>query len=186
MTETNAHPQGPQSREGELMKKLLFIVGVIAASLSLVVGIATAARTSSSAAAKVSVASTGLGRILVDGRGHTLYLFAKDSRGKSTCVGGCAAFWPPLIATGKPLAGPGVKSKLLGTTRRADGRLQVTYNHHPLYSFVKDARKGDTKGEELVAFGGEWYALSAAGAKVQNAAAPADGSGDGGGYGNGY
>ena len=168
------------------MKKLLFIVGVIAAGLSLVVGIATAARTSSSAAAKVSVASTGLGRILVDGRGHTLYLFAKDSRGKSTCVGGCAAFWPPLIATGKPLAGPGVKSKLLGTTRRADGRLQVTYNHHPLYSFVKDARKGDTKGEELVAFGGEWYALSADGAKVQNTAAPADGSGDGGGYGNGY
>jgi predicted lipoprotein with Yx(FWY)xxD motif len=168
------------------MKKLLFSVGVIAAALSLVVGAASAARTSSSAAAKVSVASTGLGRILVDGRGHTLYLFAKDSRGKSTCGGACAAFWPPLIAAGKPLAGPGVKSKLLGTTRRADGRLQVTYDHHPLYSFAKDMRRGDTNGEELDAFGAKWYALSAAGAKVENATAPAPGYGSGGGYGNGY
>ena len=78
-----------------------------------------------------------------------------------------------------------MKSKLLGTTRRADGRLQVTYNHHPLYSFAKDVRKGDTKGEELDTFGAEWYALSAAGAKV-HATAPSGGYGDGGGYGNGY
>ena len=95
------------------MKKLLFSAGVIAAALSLVVGVASAARTSSRAAARVSVAGTGLGRILVDGRGHTLYLFARDTRGKSSCAGQCAAFWPPLIAAGKPLAGgPGVKSKL--------------------------------------------------------------------------
>jgi predicted lipoprotein with Yx(FWY)xxD motif len=165
------------------MKKLLLSVGVIAAALSLV-GVASAARTSSGAAARVSVASTGLGRILVDGRGHTLYLFAKDDRGKSTCAGACAAFWPPLIAAGKPLAGPGVKSKLLGTTRRADGRLQITYNHHPLYSFAKDVHKGDTKGEELDTFGAAWYALSAAGARVENATSPAGGYGDG--YGNRY
>lgn len=159
------------------MKKLLFSIGVIAAAVSLVVGVASAARTSSAAAAKVSVAGTGLGRILVDGRGHTLYLFAKDTRGKSTCAGACAGFWPPLIAAGKPLAGLGVKAKLLGTTRRADGRLQVTYNHHPLYSFTKDVRKGDTNGEGLDVFGAKWYALSAAGARVQNATAPANNAG---------
>jgi predicted lipoprotein with Yx(FWY)xxD motif len=163
------------------MKNLLLTFGIIAAFLSLV-GVASATRTSSSATAKVSVASTGLGRILVDGRGHTLYLFAKDRHGKSTCTGACAAFWPPLIAAGKPVAGPGVKSTLLGTARRADGRLQVTYNHHPLYTFAKDARRGDTNGEGLDVYGAEWYALSAAGTKVEsNNAAMSDN-----GYGNGY
>jgi predicted lipoprotein with Yx(FWY)xxD motif len=166
------------------MKNILFSFGALLLALSFVVGVgaASAAGTSPSAAAKVSVASTGLGRVLVDGRGHTLYLFAKDMRGKSTCSGACAAFWPPLISAGKPLAGPGVNSTRLGTTKRADGRLQVTYNHHPLYLFAKDARKGDTKGEGLEAFGAEWYAVSAAGAKVENQSAPAGGYG----YGNGY
>jgi predicted lipoprotein with Yx(FWY)xxD motif len=166
------------------MKSMLFGLGVIAAALSLAVGfgLASAASASPSAAAKVSVASTGLGRILVDARGHTLYLFAKDKRGKSTCSSACAMFWPPLVTAGKPLAGPGVKSTLLGTTRRADGRLQVTYNHHPLYAFAKDLHKGDTKGEALDVFGAEWYAVSPAGAKVDNESAMPGGYG----YGNGY
>lgn len=158
------------------MKNLLISVGAFAAALSLGVGIASAARTSSSAATKVSLASTGLGRILVDGRGHTLYLFTKDALGKSTCSGACAVYWPPLIATGKPLAGAGVKAKLLGTTRRADGRLQVTYGHHPVYAFAQDARKGDTNGEGLNIYGGEWYALSAAGSKVENDTAATGGN----------
>jgi hypothetical protein len=55
---------------------------------------------------------------------------------------------------------------MLGTTRRADGRLQVTYNHHPLYRFLKDTKKGQTNGEQLNAFGGVWYAVSPAGARV--------------------
>ena len=84
----------------------------------------------------------------------------------------------------------GAKASLLGTTKRADGRLQVTYNHHPLYTFVKDTRKGQTNGEEVDAFGAEWYALSPAGTKVENnqvksssedSSAPAAS-----GYGNGY
>ena len=118
----------------------------------------------------VSTATTSLGRILVDPRGRTLYLFAKDKRGKSTCSGKCASAWPPLIASGKPLAGAGAKASLLGTTRRADGRLQVTYNHHPLYTFVKDTRKGQTNGEGIDAFGAEWDALSPVGTKVENEA----------------
>ena len=161
------------------MKNLLISVGALAVALSLVVGVASAATASSSAAAKVSIASTGLGRILVDGRGRTLYLFTKDAHGKSTCSGACAGFWPPLIATGKPLAGAGIKAKLLGTTRRADGRLQVTYGHHPLYAFAQDARRGDTRGEGLNVYGGEWYALSAAGTKVENDTSAARGSGYG-------
>ena len=110
--------------------------------------------------------NSGLGRILVDGRGHTLYLFAGDKHGNSSCTGQCAGFWPPLIASGRPLATSGAKASLLGTSKRPDGRLQVTYNHHPLYTFVKDTRKGQTNGEAVNAFGAKWYAVSAAGAKV--------------------
>jgi predicted lipoprotein with Yx(FWY)xxD motif len=148
------------------MKSLLLIAGVIAA-VSLTVGLSAASASSHSTGTKVGLASTGLGRILVDGRGHTLYLFAKDTPGRSTCTGGCAAFWPPLIASGRPAATAGAKASLLGTTRRADGRLQVTYDRHPVYAFVKDVRRGQTNGEEINAFGGEWYALSPAGTKVE-------------------
>ena len=125
----------------------------------------------------VSTAKTSLGRILVNSSGHTLYLFGKDRNGKSACAGMCATFWPPLIAAGKPSAGAGTRASLLGTTRRADGRRQVTYNHHPLYTFVKDKRKGQTNGEGLNAFGAKWYAVSPAGARVVRKVAPPAGNG---------
>jgi len=105
-------------------------------------------------------------RILVDGRGDTLYLFAKDRNGQSACSGSCAGYWPPLIAVGKPRAGAGVTVALLGTTRRADGRLQITYRHHPLYTYVSDTSKGQTNGQGLDASGGKWWAVSPAGNKI--------------------
>jgi predicted lipoprotein with Yx(FWY)xxD motif len=130
--------------------------------------------------ATVSTAKTGLGRILVNSSGRTLYLFEKDRRGMSACTGQCASFWPPLVTKAKPRATGGAKASLLGTTRRADGRLQVTYNHHPVYTFAEDTKKGQTKGEGMDVFGAEWYALSTAGAKVVKASPPSSG---GGGYG---
>ncbi|HVH00934.1 MAG TPA: hypothetical protein VM844_09220 [Miltoncostaeaceae bacterium] len=117
-------------------------------------------------APKVSTATTSLGKVLVGPNGHTLYLFQKDKNDKSACSGTCAGFWPPLIASGKPVAGPGVKASLLGRTKRADGRMQVTYNRHPLYGFVQDTKKGQTNGEGVTAFGAKWFAVSPAGAKV--------------------
>jgi predicted lipoprotein with Yx(FWY)xxD motif len=114
----------------------------------------------------VSTARTSLGRILVGPRGNTLYLFEKDKNGKSACVGQCATFWPPLIATGKPIAAAGTRASMLGTTKRADGRLQVTYNHHPLYTFAKDTKKGQTNGEGVIAFGGQWFVVSPAGVRI--------------------
>ena len=114
----------------------------------------------------VSTAKTSLGRIVVNSSGHTLYLFGKDRNGKSACSGQCASFWPPLIANGKPRVAGGAKASLIGTIKRADGRRQVTYNHHPLYTFVKDTKKGQVHGEGLSAFGSKWYAVSPAGAKV--------------------
>jgi predicted lipoprotein with Yx(FWY)xxD motif len=159
------------------------VLSLTVSSLAVGLSSASASSHSSSAGTKVSVASSSLGRILVDGRGHTLYLFAKDKHGKSSCSGSCAAFWPPLLAGGKTRAASGVKTSLLGTTKRADGRLQVTYNHHPLYTFAKDVSKGQTSGEGLRTFGAQWYALSAAGTKVASNSSPDPTAG---GYDSGY
>jgi predicted lipoprotein with Yx(FWY)xxD motif len=114
----------------------------------------------------VSVRKTSLGQILVNSKGRTLYLFAKDRNGKSACTGSCPRFWPPLLAHGKPTAGPGVKASMLGTTRRSNGSMQVTYNRHPLYSYSLDSQAGQTHGEGALAFGAKWYALSARGSAV--------------------
>lgn len=107
-----------------------------------------------------------LGKILVDSKGRTLYLFTKDSGTKSACLGMCATPWPPLLANGTPKAGAGAKASLLGTTRRSGGASQVTYHGHPLYTFIKDKRPGDTNGEGVSAFGGRWFPVSPAGARI--------------------
>jgi predicted lipoprotein with Yx(FWY)xxD motif len=116
--------------------------------------------------ATVSLRTTKLGPILVNSRGRTLYLFAKDRNAKSACNGSCAKFWPPLLSQGKPTAGPGVKPSLIGTTRRSNGSRQVTYNRHPLYTFALDKLAGQIKGEGNFAFGARWYAVSARGTAV--------------------
>jgi predicted lipoprotein with Yx(FWY)xxD motif len=141
---------------------------LIAAAALILAGVAGASKVSRPS---VGVAQSKLGRILVDGRGHSLYLFGKDRRGKSSCNDACATYWPPLISTGKPRATSGARASLLGRTKRADGRWQVTYNRHPLYRFALDAKKGQTKGEGLDDFGGEWDAVSPAGAKIVESAA---------------
>jgi predicted lipoprotein with Yx(FWY)xxD motif len=165
--------------------KILTVAAVtVAASLAAGLSSASAADRLGGPSAQVSAAHSGLGQVLVDGRGRTLYLFLKDIAGKSACNQLCARYWPPLITSGRPVAKSGAKSSLLGTVRRADGRLQVTYKHHPLYTFVQDTRKGQTTGEGLDEFGGKWYVLSPAGAKVAKSSSsmPSGGYG-GGGYG---
>jgi predicted lipoprotein with Yx(FWY)xxD motif len=129
---------------------------------------AVASARSATAATRVGVASSRLGRIIVDGKGRTLYLFEKDKRGRSACYGQCATYWPPLITHGKPVARPGVKRSLLGTTRRASGSQQVTYAGHPLYRFALDTKPGQTNGEGLNDFGAGWDVLSPAGKKIES------------------
>lgn len=149
---------------------------------------ATAALASGAQAGTVGLADSKLGQILVDSEGRTLYLFKKDTTPTSTCTGACAAAWPPLRADGQATVGTGLNASLAGTSPRSDGAPQVTYNGHPLYSFVKDEKPGDTNGEGVTAFGGEWDAVTPAG----TAAEPPDsnssnvttssGSNSGGGY----
>jgi predicted lipoprotein with Yx(FWY)xxD motif len=164
------------------------LVVAATAAIAAVLIPASLAGQSKAVRASVGVAQSSLGRILVDGRGHTLYLFGKDKHGKSSCTGQCAGFWPPLIASGKPRAVAGAKASLLGTVKRPDGRLQVTYNHHPLYTFVKDTSKGQTNGEALNVFGAQWWAVSPAGTKVEKSDATSNSAGAPmtGGYGYGY
>jgi predicted lipoprotein with Yx(FWY)xxD motif len=118
-------------------------------------------------AANVSLANSGLGRILVDSHGRTLYLFEKDQNGRSACAEQCATYWPPLLTTGKPVAQTGLQQSLVGTTLRSDGSEQVTYAGHPLYRFLLDRAAGETNGEGSQDFGAGWDVLSAAGQKIE-------------------
>ena len=117
--------------------------------------------------ATVAVADNGkLGKILVDGSGKTLYLFARDTSTASTCYDACATFWPPLLTKDTPKAGSGVNTSLLGTTKRSDGTLEVTYAGHPLYYVITDHNPGDASGQAVNNFGAPWYVLGPDGNKI--------------------
>jgi predicted lipoprotein with Yx(FWY)xxD motif len=112
--------------------------------------------------------SSELGQILVDSSGFTLYDFHKDRGGRSACYGACAGTWPPLTTSGAPQAMGGAERSKLGTTRRSDGTVQVTYAGHPLYTYVADAKPGEAKGQDIDSFGAEWYALQPSGAEAED------------------
>jgi predicted lipoprotein with Yx(FWY)xxD motif len=133
------------------MRIRLLVVLAIAASA---VGVASAAGHASRST--VTARSSAYGRILFDGRGFALYSFARDPRGPSVCRGACATAWPPYLVNGHPRAAVGVKSSLLGTTRRAGGKLQVTYAGRPLYYYVGDRKPGQVLCQNVKEFGGFW------------------------------
>ena len=112
----------------------------------------------------------GLGKVLVDGQGFTLYIFEPDKQsGKSTCYGNCAQGWPPLLLPSgvtAPVSGPGVDPSLLGTTARTDGTTEVTYNRWPLYLWVNDSSPGQATGQGLDNLGGLWYVIAPDGQPV--------------------
>jgi predicted lipoprotein with Yx(FWY)xxD motif len=104
--------------------------------------------------------AAGLGEVLVDSEGHTLYAFSGDGGGTPTCEGACAKAWPPLLdETGEPQPSNGTGAARLGTVTRADGNTQVTYAGHPLYTFGGDRQPGQANGNGQSAFGGTWTAL---------------------------
>jgi predicted lipoprotein with Yx(FWY)xxD motif len=112
--------------------------------------------------------AAGVGKVLVDSEGMTLYYFQKDQKGsgKSKCEGACAEAWPPLTTEGKPEAMSGVKAAMLGTIKRSDGTTQVTYAGWPLYTFVEDQKPGEDNGTDSKAFGASWYPLHSNGKKA--------------------
>ena len=115
----------------------------------------------------IKKATSGLGDILVDANGRTLYLFRADSAGVSNCNSGpCVQYWPPVLTQGQPQAGPGVSAALLGTSKRKDGSVEVTYAGHPLYYFLADTRPGQLAGQGVDSFGARWYVVSPTGAQI--------------------
>jgi predicted lipoprotein with Yx(FWY)xxD motif len=117
--------------------------------------------------ATVAVAGNSkLGQLLVDGSGRTLYLFEADKGTSSTCYGQCAAYWPPLLTNGAPMAGTGANTSLLGTTTRTDGTVEVTYGGHPLYYVVTDHNPGDATGQGVNNFGAPWDVVGPDGKQI--------------------
>jgi predicted lipoprotein with Yx(FWY)xxD motif len=148
------------------MRRILILLTLVAvAALG-----STAARAWASSHGKptVQLRQTGRGKILVDSRGFTLYMYSRDSRNHDVCVHvqGCAPLWPPMKASGRLVAGSGVNRHLLGTIKVGRTR-QVTYAGHPLYHYIGDSAPGQTEYIGVNQAGGFWYALNAAGSVVK-------------------
>lgn len=101
--------------------------------------VAAAAQALPRGAAQVVVRPTQYGKVLFTSRGRALYAFGADKGTTSHCYGACAKAWPPLLTMEKPVAGTGIDHMLLGTTKRTDGTVQVTYKGHPLYTYSGDS-----------------------------------------------
>jgi predicted lipoprotein with Yx(FWY)xxD motif len=128
---------------------------------------AAAAPASDTAVPTVKAGASDYGRILFDGKGFALYAFTRDGRGPSRCAGACAQAWPPYLVKTPANAGAGVAAKQLGVTRRADGRMQVTFGGRPLYYYVGDRRPGQVLCQNVNEFGGLWLVVRPSGRLVR-------------------
>lgn len=144
--------------------RALFVVLLALAALS-----ASSAAFASSQAPRPTLTAgpSAYGRVLFDGRGFVVYAFTRDPRGKSVCAGACAKAWPPYVVKTRLRAASGVKARLLGTTRRADGSLQVTYAGRALYYYVGDRSKGQILCHNVTEFGGVWRVIRPSGTPVR-------------------
>jgi predicted lipoprotein with Yx(FWY)xxD motif len=156
------------------MRRAMTVAVLATAVTGLVVSGAGATRVA--AKTKSVVISTrsvhGLGNVLVDAQGRTLYMFVPDKRAKVTCTGSCAAIWPPvkLAAGAKAVAKGKAEAKLLGSDRDPSGGRVVTYDGWPLYTYVTDSKAGAATGQALKLNGGYWYVLSPAGKVIKKKA----------------
>ncbi|MGB0095248.1 MAG: hypothetical protein WBP81_22260 [Solirubrobacteraceae bacterium] len=145
------------------MKRIIVVlVSIIAVAFA-------ASAVASGKAPTVKLRGSGLGKIVVNGRGRTAYMFTRDRRNRDVCakINGCSSVWPALTVKGKPIAGPGLKSSLLGTIGLAGGVRQVTYAGHPLYTYSADTGPGQTDYVGVSQFRGTWYAVNSAGETVR-------------------
>ena len=132
------------------------------AAVAATVGAAQGASQAVPAHARLVLRSSEYGKVIFDSSARVLYVFSADRGSTSACYGACATAWPPMPTKGAPTAGPGVNSKLLGTTKRKNGALQVTYNGHPLYYYEADMR-GKIMCQHANMHGGLWFVVKANG-----------------------
>lgn len=114
---------------------------------------------------RIKAIDSQFGTIVGDGRGQAVYLFDRDESKESECYGDCARAWPPVLTRGRPVAGKGIRKRLLGTTRRRNGKRQVTYDGRPLYYYVDDA-PGRVLCHDVREFGGLWLVVRPDGTPV--------------------
>ena len=172
---------GPSTTVGAPPRRILRIFGstslailgltslALLGSASIVAGLAAAATAGkSSGGAVLELHSTKLGAILVNSRGYTIYAFTKDARNSDQCarIADCLTVWPAVTTSGRPIAGRGVRSSLIGTIT-LKGRKQVTYAGHPLYTYVADTHPAQTTYVNILQFGGRWPALNSAGQEIK-------------------
>jgi predicted lipoprotein with Yx(FWY)xxD motif len=156
----------------QMKRAPLLLAGLIVAATSTAAvasGAGGAAKAHDSRATKIQLRRTEIGKVLVDGSGFTLYRFSKDPRNSDTCVKikECTNLWPPVMSSGRPAAGPGIRAALLSTIKLPGGGRQVTYAGHPLYRYSAATEKGETGYVGAQQFGGRWYALNSAGGSVK-------------------
>jgi predicted lipoprotein with Yx(FWY)xxD motif len=169
---------------------LVAVLGLVAAgcgggsSTSAPKGGVAGAEHSTSAAVSTRKVS-GLGVVLVNSKGRTLYAFMKDAQRRVTCTGQCASFWPPLKwkSKSKPTAGGAAKASLLSSDKNPSGGRVVTYNKWPLYTYSGDSAAGQANGEGQNLNGGKWYVLSPKGALIKHKTSSGGGTTTGGGGG---
>jgi predicted lipoprotein with Yx(FWY)xxD motif len=149
--------------------RFLTVIGVVAALAASLAVVSAGSAAPGARVGPVTASASKYGKVLFDGRGRSLYVFAADRRGKSSCYGGCIRVWPPLLTSSKAMAhaGAGARQGLIGTTRRRDGKLQVTYAGHPLYGFSKDTKRGQITCQNVANFGAKWWVITAAGKVVR-------------------
>jgi predicted lipoprotein with Yx(FWY)xxD motif len=195
MTPTGTKPESTTSGNRNSLQTLGFVA--VAAALAAACGSSSSSSASGAAALQASAVASSqpgagstqtggaagavtittksgpLGTYLVDGAGKTLYLWVADKSTTSTCSGQCATYWPPV--TGPATASGGAQQSDLGTSKRSDGSMQVTYAGHPLYYFLQDKGPGQTTGQSNDGFGAKWWVVGADG-KAITTGAPASGA----------
>jgi predicted lipoprotein with Yx(FWY)xxD motif len=145
------------------MHRLFLVAVAVAAALAA----APTAMSRREAGPTLVVRSSAYGKVLFDGRGYVLYAFTRDPKGRSACYGDCAKAWPVYFRRGALSAGAGVKRTLLGTTKRRDGRRQVTYAGRPLYYYVGDRKPGQITCQNVAEYGGTWLVVRPSGKLVR-------------------
>jgi predicted lipoprotein with Yx(FWY)xxD motif len=153
-------------------------VRLLAAVLLAVLGLVVAGGGSAASSAQHSTSSVavktrkiaGLGVVLVNARGRTLYTFNPDQRHHVTCTGSCAQYWPPLKwkGSGKLKAGGAARTKLLGLDKNPSGGRVVTYNKWPLYTYLGDGAAGQANGQDTKLNGGKWYVITPSGKLIKH------------------
>jgi predicted lipoprotein with Yx(FWY)xxD motif len=132
--------------------------------------------------ADVSTAKGSSGTYLTDSSGKALYLWVADTSDASSCSGSCAQAWPPLTTKAKPKASNGAVARDLGTTKRSDGTMQVTYKGHPLYYYVGDTSSGQTTGQGSDGFGAKWWLVKTSGAAITSSSSSSSSNSPSSGY----